>query len=247
MMDSGATYHIIPCQSDFKDYFLVKGTIHLGDKSTVNQIGVSTVVFESPQGYKITLSNVFHVLAIKTCFMSTYVLMQKGALVTFVKRAFKIVYKECCVAIGYLRDNLYWLDAEGSSLNAYTGGATTSLYTWHQHMGHMSYATLKAHGPSAVKGMDLGSSTMDIPTICHGCKLGKSTCKPFPGSTKSTSRILKIVHSNLAGPMQTKSIQGSGYIATFVDDHSCHVVIYFLKTKSLFVAALQKFLSWAKT
>jgi hypothetical protein len=107
----------------------------------------------------------------------------------------------------------------------------------------MSYAALKAHGPSAVKGIDLSSSTMDIPTICHGCKLGKSTCKPFPGSTKSISRILEIVHSDLAGPMQTKSIQGSSYIATFVDDHSHHAVIYFLKTKNQFVAALQKFLS----
>ncbi len=173
--------------------------------------------------------------------------MQKGASVTFDQRAFKIVHKEHCVAVGYLKDNLYWLDAEGSSLNAYTGGATTSLHTWHQHMGHMSYATLKAHGPSAVKGMDLGSSTMDIPTICHGCELGKSTRKPFPGSTKTTSRILEIVHSDLAGPMQTKSIQGSSYIATFVNDHSRHMVIYFLKTKNQFVAALQKFLSWAET
>src|SRR5229473_2020944 len=114
-------------------------------------------------------------------------------------------------------------------------------------MGHMSYATLKAHGPSAVKGMDFGSSTMDIPTICHGCELGKSTCKPFPGSTKTTSRILEIVHSDLAGPMQTKSIQGSSFIATFVNDHSRHTVIYFLKTKNQFAAALQKFLSWAET
>jgi transposase InsO family protein len=173
--------------------------------------------------------------------------MQKGALVTFIERAFQIVLKECCVTIGYLKGNLYWLNAEGISLNAHTEGVTTSLHTWHQHMGHMSYATLKAHGPSAVKGMDLSSSIMDIPTICHGCKLGKSTHKPFPGSNKSTSRILEIVHSNLAGPMQTKSIQGSSYIATFIDDHSYHVVIYFLKTKNQFVAALQKFLSWAKT
>ncbi len=246
-MNSGTTHHITPCQSNFKDYSLVKGTICLGDKSTVNQIGIGTVVFKSPQGYEITLSNVLHVPAIKMHFMSTCTLMQKGALVTFDQRAFKIVHKKHCVAIGYLKDNLYWLDAEGSSLNPHTRGAATSLHTWHQHMGHMSHATLKAHGPSAVKGMDLRSSTMDIPTICYGCKLSKSTCKPLPGSTKTMSRILEIVHSNLAGPMQTKSIQGSSYIATFVDDHSCHAVIYFLKTKNQFAAALQKFLSWAET
>src|SRR5712672_56886 len=62
MMDSGATHHITPCRSDFKDYSQAKGTIHLGDKSTVDQIGTGTVVFKSPQGYKITLSNVLHVV-----------------------------------------------------------------------------------------------------------------------------------------------------------------------------------------
>jgi transposase InsO family protein len=247
MMDSGATHHITPCRSDFKDYSLINGTIRLGDKSTVNQIGVGTVVFKSPQGFEITLSNVLHVPAVKTRFMSTRALTQKGASVTFDERAFKIVLKGRCVAAGYLENNLYWLDAAGSSLNAHTGGSAISLHTWHQRMGHMSHAALKAHGPAAVKGMDLGSSTMDIPTICPGCEFGKSTRKPFPASAKSTTRILEVVHSDLAGPMQTKSIQGSSYIATFVDDHSRHTVVYFLKSKNQFAAALQKFLSWAET
>ncbi len=57
-------------------------------------------------------------------------------------------------------------------------------------------------------------------TVCHGCKAGKSTHKPFPGSAKTTRRILEVVHSDLAGPMQVKSIQGLLYTATFVDDYS---------------------------
>src|SRR5712672_2871779 len=178
--------------------------------------------------------------------MSTRALAQKGASVIFDKKAFKIVHNGCSIAIGYLEDNLYWLNVTGSSLNAHIGDAATSLQIWHQHMGHMSHAALKAHSPSAVKGMDLSSSTV-TPKVCHGCKLGKSTCKPFPGSAKTMSRILEIVHSDLASPMQTNSIQGSSYIATFVNDHSHHTVVYFLKTKSQFAAALQKFLSWAET
>src|SRR6267154_1926639 len=247
MMDSGATHHITPCQSDFKNYSLTNGTICLRDKSTVDQIGVGTVIFKSPQGYTITLSNVLHVPAIKTRFMSTRALAQKGASITFDDRAFKIIHKGHCIAIGYLADNLYWLNAANGCLNAHIGSTTTSLQIWHQRMGHISHAVLKAHGPSAVKGMDFGSSTMNTPSVCHGCELGKSTRKPFPGSAKTMSRTLEIVHSDLAGPMQTKSIQGSSYIATFVDDHSRHAVVYFLKSKDQFSAALQKFLSWAET
>ena len=63
--------------------------------------------------------------------MSTRALTQKGASVTFDERAFKIVHKGRCIAIGYLEDNLYWLAAAGSSLNAYIRGAATSLHTWH--------------------------------------------------------------------------------------------------------------------
>ena len=176
----------------------------------------------------------------------THALAQKGASITFDNRAFTITHKGCYIAKEYLAENLYWLDAKGSSLNTHAGSITVSLHTWHQRMGHMSYATLKAHGPSAVKGMDFGSSTMTTPSVCYRCELGKSTCKPFPGSTKKTSRILKIVHSDLAGSMQTASLQGSSYIATFVDDHSHHTIVYFVKTKNQFVAALWKFLYWAE-
>src|SRR6266702_6848172 len=47
--------------------------------------------------------------------------------------------------------------------------------------------------------------------------------------------------------MQTTSIQGSSYIATFIDDHLRYAVIYFLKSKDQFVQALKKFLVWGET
>jgi hypothetical protein len=109
------------------------------------------------------------------------------------------------------------------------------MQTWHERMGHMSYDALKSYGSSALTGMDLDSSTL-APAVCHGCEVGKSTCKPFSAlPTKRTSQILEVVHSDLAGPMQTKSIQGSFYTATFIDDHSKHAVVYFICTKDQFL------------
>jgi hypothetical protein len=71
MMDSGATHHITPHRSDFKDYTPCKGSVCLGDKSTIDQVGVSSVVFTTSLGTPITLSNVLHILQVKTWFMST--------------------------------------------------------------------------------------------------------------------------------------------------------------------------------
>ena len=111
----------------------------------------------------------------------------------------------------------------------------------------MSHNALKSHASKAVKGLDLACSDMQIPAICHGCETGKSHWKPFPSSDKKTSKILELVHPDLAGPMQTKSLQGSLYTATFIDDYSRQAVVYYLKTKDQFEMALQKFLAWAET
>ena len=46
--------------------------------------------------------------------------------------------------------------------------------------------------------------------------------------------------------MQTQSIQGSKYIATFINDYSRHGVVYFLKSKDQCAAAFKKFFAWAK-
>jgi hypothetical protein len=224
-MDSGATHHISPHWSDFKDYTPCKGSVCLGDKSTIDQVGVGSVVFTTSLGTHITLSNVLHIPRVKTRFMSTRALAQKGAEVSFTQSSFKIIVNQHRVAEGYLEDNLYWLDASSIGLNAHVKSAAT-LDTWHQQMGHMSHAALKSYGPSALTGMDLDSSTT-APSVCCGCKIGKSTRKPFSvSSTKRTSAILEVMHSDLAGPMQTKSLQGSYYTATFIDDHSkCYVPV----------------------
>jgi hypothetical protein len=123
MMDSGATHHITPHRSDFKDFTPSKGTVHLGDLSTISQEGVGTVVFKSPQGFTLTLSNVLYLPAVKTRFMSMHALTQKGAAVTFSERAFEIAVKQRCVAKGYLENNLYWLDAADLALNAHIGNS----------------------------------------------------------------------------------------------------------------------------
>jgi Integrase core domain len=166
--------------------------------------------------------------------------------VQFLKDGFEIALNGRMIAIGYLEGCLYWLNSSSISVNSHTKSALT-LHTWHQCTGHMSHVALKNHSPKAVTGLGLDASTMAIPTTCHGCEAGKSACKPFPGSAKTISRILEVIHSDLARPMQVKSIQGSLYTATFIDDYLCHVVVYCLKSKDQFIKALQKFLSWAKT
>ena len=93
-MDSGATHHITPHRSDFSDYTPCRGAVCLEDKSTISQIGVGSVVFTTSQGISITLSNVLHLSEVKTRFMLTHVLAQRGAEVLFDSGSFKISVKQ---------------------------------------------------------------------------------------------------------------------------------------------------------
>ena len=172
-MDSGAMHHITPHRSDFKTYSPIKGTVRLGDKSTTDQIGAGAVVLKTPQDHKISLSNVLHVPSVRTRFLSTGAIADKNAQILFDHKGFTVTIDNQCVATGYREDKLYWVDGPTVSLNAHT--VATTLHIWHQRMGHMSHAALKAHGPAALKGLDLTKSDLAMPSICNGCEMGKST------------------------------------------------------------------------
>jgi hypothetical protein len=205
MIDSGATstHHITPHKSNFKDYTPCQGSICLGDKSTISQVGIGSVIFNMSLGIPITLNNVLHIPGVSIHFLSTHVLAQKGAEISFAKDSFKVTVNQCCFAKGYLEDNLYWLDISSIGTLASIKHTAISLDIWHQHMGHISYAALKSHSPSALTGMVIDSST-SAPSVCRGCAVAKSTHQPFSLSkTKWTMEILQVVHSDLVGPLQT--------------------------------------------
>src|SRR6267142_485049 len=123
---------ITPHRSDFSDYTPTKGTVHLSDKSTQDQIGIGSVIIKSPQGVRITLSNVLHILGVQMCFISIGALTGKGASVNFLKDRFEITLNNRSIAIGYLEGHLYWLNTSQVSLNSHVKSAPT-LHTWHQH------------------------------------------------------------------------------------------------------------------
>jgi hypothetical protein len=194
LMDSGATHHITPHCSDFVTYLPIKGTIHLSDKqgTVISQLGVGTAAFTSPQGVQIMLKDVIYAPDVGNCILSLRSILDKGAAIPFHLHGFDIIVNKKVVASGYHEGRLFWVDSSSGALSTHTGGITT-LHTWHQRMGHMSHIALKDHGPKALQGLDLSGSDLAIPTLCHGCETGKSTCKPFPPSSKKVTQILSVI------------------------------------------------------
>ena len=47
-----------------------------------------------------------------------------------------------------------------------------------------------------------------------------------------TTSVLQVVHSDVMGPMETKSQRGARFVVTVLDDYSRYVVAYYVTHKS---------------
>lgn len=67
--------------------------------------------------------------------------------------------------------------------------------------------------------------------IYEAIQLGKQTKEPHPvgGGTRATQEL---VHSDVCGPVSVKSMRGSRYFLTFIDDFRRYTWTYILKKKS---------------
>jgi hypothetical protein len=109
-------------------------------------------------------------------------------------------------------------------------------------MGHMLYNALTRYHNS-IKEISINGSINQTQSPYASCEVGKQVQLPFSALHKWSDRQLQVMHSDLAGLMQVQSIQGSKYIATFIDDFSHHGLVYFLKSKDQCAAIFTKFLA----
>jgi hypothetical protein len=77
--------------------------------------------------------------------------------------------------------------------------------------------------------------------VCRGCALGKNIKKPFPSSENRSKEILDLIHSDVCGSMPVKSLGGSLYYVTFIDDLSRKTWMHLLKTKDEVFNKFQEF------
>ena len=119
-MDSGATHHISHTWLDFVQYTLAPGKVGLGGNWKSNsrkecialdQLRIGTVIIWTSDA-EITLHNVLHVPDADEHFFSINVLLLKQGHIQFKDKGFVIYLHNKPVARGYLRNNLFWMDAE---------------------------------------------------------------------------------------------------------------------------------------
>ena len=113
-------------------------------------------------------------------------------------------------------------------------------WLWHLRFGHLNFGGLEL---LSKKKMVRGLSCINHPDqVCEGCSLGKQFTKSFPKeSTTRAQKPLKLIHTNVCGPIKPSSLGKNNYFLLFIDDFSRKTWVYFLKQKSEAFRAFKKF------
>ncbi|GJS05546.1 retrotransposon protein, putative, ty1-copia subclass [Tanacetum coccineum] len=102
-----------------------------------------------------------------------------------------------------------------------------STYLWHCRLAHISKKRIeKLQQEGLLKSTDDESFDQ-----CVSCLSGKMTRKLFPHHPKRTTDLLRIIHTDVCGPLRHVSRQGAIYFITFMDDYSHYGYVYLLKHK----------------
>jgi len=141
-------------------------------------------------------------------------------------------------------NNLFYLSEE-SSPEACTASKDEQIKTWHERLGHLNAKDItsmwKTHVANGIK-LDAKPTSIN----CGTCAAGKLSSSLFSTRNKRASGLLDIIHTDVCGPMRTKSEGGARYFVTFIDDYNRWCEVYFMKNKNEVAEKFQEFMKMAE-
>ena len=93
-------------------------------------------------------------------------------------------------------------------------------HLWHCQYGHLGVKNLqKLASENLVEEYDYCASKQI--KFCEPCLKGKHQRGQFPPYSKRTAEPLELVHSDVCGKLESKSLSGAENFVTFINDHQC--------------------------
>ena len=211
VIDSGATRHMTSDRSFFAELnpsVDSKVTLADGNNTKVRGIGRGVLFGEDGRGKRveITLSDVLFVPELDGGLVSVSQLAAKGFATVF--GASKCDIKNPAgdtVVFGDKIGGLYRLRLQEQSLRASCAHLERCQHTWHRRMGHRDpEVSRQLEKSDLVSGFNLYDCGLRI--TCECCLKGKLARQPFLRVTeRKADRPMDLVHTDLCGPMETKT------------------------------------------
>lgn len=195
----------------------------------------------------VEVQNVLHVPQLAANLLSVLKIVTKGNTVIFDKYGCKIFNKnKDLLATGSIVNGMFQLDRPclKPKFAMAANTAKNEIDLWHRRLGHMNIQNMLFMKQGYVSGINFKEG--ELSNTCIPCVEGKQQRNPFKHVGQRAGSVLELVHSDLCGPMETKSLGGSRYFLTFIDDFSRKVFIYFLKTKDQGLTTFEDFKAYAE-
>lgn len=260
VLDSGSSGHFLSKEKFFTELKKTPTrNLNLADDSCteIHGTGDAAIITKmNGQEEEILVQEAMFVPKLRNNLLSIAKICDKGYTAIFDKKKVKLKNKFGDVIVGKRKENLYCLEVfetgkesmkssfanqekeleprestaiASSSLDTQSKG---SFLKWHYRFGHASAEELM-RGIKADTFKDL----KELPPIpkefdCEVCIKGKLCQSSFPNTHVKSNEKLEIVHTDLCGPIRTRSFGGASYFITFIDESSDWTEVRFLKNKS---------------
>ena len=203
------------------------GAVRFGNDGTSHVAGIGDVCLVTQTGARLLLKNVKHVPDFRLNLISVGRLNDEGYCNTFNNDTWKLSKGLMVVAKGKKHSSLYIMHATlMNDVDTLKSEDTTEV--WHRRLAHMS-----EKGMALLKRKNVLSGMQEAHLEkCAHCLAGKQKRVHFKSRLPTRRQNpLELVHSDVCGPMKTRSMGGSYDFVTFIDDYSRKVWVYSLKTK----------------
>lgn len=232
-LDSGAACHMTPNDENMRN---VK---HSSIKEIIGANN-GTMRVEKRGSMSIELNEIYidmdvlHVPDISVNLLSVYQICKEDNTIIFNKNGCQILNADGEVLIQCkATDGVYKLSKAieiDISTDKSENTSENSAFTWHRRLGHMNLDTMKRM-KSCGLGVNFANAGERMIKECEICALGKKCRKPFKPSEIRSKDFLELIHSDVMGPMETRSIGHKLYVLIFIDDFSRKLFVRFLSNK----------------
>ena len=112
---------------------------------------------------------------------------------------------------------------------------------WHYRLGH------PAAFPLQILSHVIPQISQESNKDCSICPLAKQHRLPFSRSASNSTKMFDLIHCDLWGPFSTKSLTGSSYFLTIVDDFTRFTWVHLLENKAQTRTHIQAFFNLVET
>jgi len=242
-LDTGCSNHMTGKKSWFSELDdSVNRKIRFADNSIVCAAGIGKVLIHRKDGKKACITDVLYVANMRSNLISIGQLLQKGYTMKVEAQTMKVfdIKNRLILKAPLSKQRTFKINISVIEDKCLLSEVKSENWLWHQRYGHINFRNLNM---LSEKKMVQGLPKIKLPNeVCDMCCTGKQARNSYNATVPfNATRKLEVIHSDVCGPFEVKSIGENRYFVTFIDEFTRKLWIYLLAKKGEVFGVFKKF------